>query len=139
MLFRSGIDVVDCTGEDEAMDFAKMSDVLLGYREWTEFKGSLRAPSRKANECWMNLTFYLKGVLEYDVASIASITSSNDTIEEHDGSYFLRLSTDVTAQADGHKSVNPLYMTYFGSDVQTWNIDEIVTSESRQHYNVGVL
>ena len=121
------------------MDFTKMSDALLGFRTWTEFKGSLRAPSRKANECWMNLTFYLKNILEYDVESISSITSANNTIEEHDGSYFLRLSTDVTAQADGYKSVNPLYMTYFGSVEQTWNIDEMITSESRQHYNVGEL
>lgn len=136
---RLGVDAVDCTGDDETMDFAKMSDALLGFRTWTEFKGSLRAPSRKANECWMNLTFYLKNILEYDVESISSITSANNTIEEHDVSYFLRLSTDVTAQADGHKSVNPLYMTYFGSTEQTWNIDEMITSESRQHYNVGEL
>ena len=51
----------------------------------------------------------------------------------------MRLSTDVTAQADGHKSVNPLYMTYFGGAEQIWNIDEMITSESRQHYNVGEL
>lgn len=145
---------IDCTNDDESMNFEKMSDYLVGYRTYTSFPGSSNGnfsiPAKKSNECWLNLTYYCNSILDMNIDT--ATTSTNpivgvaNTIEyktiNKAVTYFLKLSNDITqkhnnfiynqdsgASTSEYYTMNPIKITYHTGNPIVYNVREMYTSD----------